>query len=122
MTDRDEPEVGTLGEEAAKLLLALQEWTLGGSVDAASSPTGGLLSDLNEHIATGSADCRYCPLCQLIAAVRATSPEVKNHLSVAASSMLQAAAVVLMPKSHGHRNDSGSVERIDLDVDGWEED
>lgn len=121
MTERDEPQVGALGEEAARLLQALQEWTRGRSDHAGSSSTGGLLSDLNEHIATGGTDCRYCPLCQLIAAVRATSPEVKTHLSVAASSMLQAAAAVLMTRDDGPRDDSGPVERIDLDVDDWED-
>ena len=30
--------------------------------------------DVNEHIATGSEDCRYCPVCQVIHVVRADQP------------------------------------------------
>jgi len=120
MSERDEPRVGALGEEAAKLLQALQDWTHENSGDAGRKAPGELLSDLNEHIATGGKDCRYCPVCQLIAAVRATSPEVKHHLGVAASSLLQAAAVVLATQPASSRSDSEPVERIDLDGD-WED-
>lgn len=119
MTERDQ--VGALGEEAVKLLKALQDWTRESSGGTGSGASGGLLSDLNEHIATGGEDCRYCPVCQLIAAARATSPEVKNHLAVAASSLLQAAAGVLTTTTDGPRGGSDPVERIDLDGDNWED-
>jgi len=122
MTERDEPSVGALGDEAVKLLQALQDWARETAGTADSPGTGGLLSDLNEHIATGGKDCRYCPLCQLIGAVRATSPEVRHHLGVAASSLLQAAAGVLATPSSGQRNESGPVERIDLGGEDWEDD
>ena len=120
MTDREQPPVGALGEEAVKLLQALQSWARETPGDA-GQPAGGLLSDVNEHIATGGKDCQYCPVCQLIGAVRATSPEVKHHLGVAASSLLQAAAGVLAAPPSGRRSDSGPVERIDLDGDDWED-
>jgi len=121
MTERNDPPVGGLGEEAARLLAALQDWakeTAGGHTQSVS---GSLLIGINEHIATGGADCRYCPLCQVIGAVRATSPEVKHQLGVAASSLLQAAAGLLATPPHSRRGGSGPVERIDLDGDDWED-
>lgn len=122
MTEREEPPVGALGEEAARLLQALQEWSRVGSQDGGGNAAHGVLRDLNEHIATGGVDCRYCPVCQLIAAVRATSPEVKNHLVVAATSLLQAAAGLMATQTEGSRSASGPVEHIDLDDDDWEDD
>jgi hypothetical protein len=74
------------------------------------------LHDINEHIATGGEDCRYCPVCQAISLVRSTSPEVRQHLASAASSLLQAAAGVLatpVPDQEARRE--GPVEKIDLD-------
>lgn len=131
MTDdnQDEP-VGSVGEEAAKLLGALQELAresggeYAGAAAAAAGGAASSLGSLNEHLATGGADCRYCPLCQVISVVRQTSPEVRQHLSTAASSLLQAAAGVLatqVPDQSGQDRGSG-VEKIDLDSDaGWEE-
>lgn len=121
MTERDEPSVGALGEEAVKLLQALQEWTRETVGDAGAREPSGLLGNLNEHIATGGRECQYCPVCQLIAAVRATSPEVRHHLNVAASSLLQAAAGIVAPPSTGSRSGTTDVERIDLDGDDWED-
>jgi hypothetical protein len=114
--------VGTIGEEAAKLLQALQDWAkesggdYAGATSEAVSGAASTLRDINEHIATGSDDCRYCPICQAISLVRSTSPEVRQHLSSAASSLLQAAAGLLatpVPSPDAKRN--GPVERIDLD-------
>jgi hypothetical protein len=83
-----------------------------------------LFSKVNEHIATDGRDCTYCPLCRLISAVRTTSPEVKQHLAVAGSSLLQAAAGLLAARVPGEA-DRGSqpVQHIDLDEPGdWEDD
>lgn len=125
------PPVGGVGEEAVKLLQALQEWAresgheYGESVEAAAAGAGGFLQNVNEHIATGGRDCSYCPVCRVISAMRATSPEVRQHLTTAASSLLQAAAGVMathVPDGTAARPD-GPVERIDLSDDGeWEDD
>lgn len=121
MTDdesRGRDPVGSVAEEAAKLLGALQGWASEGAGDAASGAAG-LLHDLNEHVATGGAECRYCPVCQVIAAVRDTSPEVKQHLATAASSLLQAADGFLQARTPtdpgGGRRDP--VQKIDLDAE-----
>lgn len=125
------PEVGSVGEEAAKLFgaladLARQQSTdvgsgLGGLADQAAS----LAHEVNDHIATGSAECRYCPVCRVVHAVRETSPEVRSHLITAASSLLQAASGLLETVPTGPTGPTGddpttpqrsqAVERIDLD-------
>jgi hypothetical protein len=128
---RDQPgphdEVGSVGEEAAKLLGALSDWAKDQGTDYAGSATGAAntfaqaVRDVNEHIATDSEDCRYCPVCQVIHVVRQTSPEVRAHLSVAASSLMHAAAGMLATNT-GDRSGSSPVEKIDLDDGaGWDE-
>jgi hypothetical protein len=118
--------VGSVGEEAAKLLGALSEWARDQGTDYAGSAAGAAstfahaVRDVNEHIATGSADCRYCPVCQAIHVVRSTSPEVREHLSVAASSLMHAAAGLLATRTSGSPS-SSQVEKIDLDDDNWDE-
>ena len=119
--------IGSVGEEAAKLFTALSGWAKDQGVGSADSAAGavGAMSDMfanvNEHIATGGADCKYCPLCQLISAVRATSPEVKTHLAVAASSLMHAAAGVLATQVP-QDSKASPVEKIDLDnEDSWDE-
>jgi len=118
--------IGSVGEEAAKLFTALSGWAKdqgaqsAGSASGAAFAFGDMLKDVNEHIATGGADCKYCPLCQLISAVRATSPEVKAHLTVAASSLMHAAAGVLATQVP-QDGKSSPVEKIDLDDEGsWD--
>jgi hypothetical protein len=130
VSDQSEP-VGSVGEEAAKLLGALQEWARESGSDHASAAVGAAtsaassLGGVNEHIATGGEDCRYCPICQMISAVRGTSPEVKQHLASAATSLMQAFAGVMAThvpdQPHGQKD--SAVEKIDLsDDDDWEDD
>jgi hypothetical protein len=96
----DEP-VGSVGDEAAKLLGVLAGW--------ASEHA----RDLNGHLATGDAECLYCPICRTVHAVRGASPEVRDQLSTAASSFLQAAAGLLA--SAKTSEPTSRVQRIDLD-------
>ncbi|MGI9156628.1 MAG: hypothetical protein ACR2FG_08325 [Marmoricola sp.] len=117
--DGPPPDVGSVGEEAAKLLGALSGWT---SAHGWSSAVETLVADVNDHVATGGEDCRYCPVCQLIHAARSTSPEVKEQLSTAATSLLQAAAGLLATQVPKPEKNAGpkKVEKIDLSND-WEE-
>ena len=126
-TGPQEP-VGSVGEEAAKLLGALSEWArdqgddYAGSAADAAGTFAHAVQDVSEHIATGGEDCRYCPVCQVIHVVRNTSPEVRTHLSVAASSLMHAASGLLATKT-GDQSKTSPVEKIDLDADaGWDED
>ncbi|MEJ7832593.1 MAG: hypothetical protein WKF79_11200 [Nocardioides sp.] len=114
--------IGSLGEEATKLLIALSEWTrdhggeAGHGVGGLASQAAAGLDGINGHIATGSAECTYCPVCRTVQAIRSTSPEARAHLTSAASSLLQAASGLLAtgaPADPSARR--RSVERIDLD-------
>ena len=115
--------VGSVGEEAVKLLQALQGWakdTSGEYAEAGAAAAAGAASTLgsiNEHIATGGDDCRYCPVCQVISTVRQASPEVRAHLATAASSLAQAFAGMLATPDPAAARRDAPVEKIDLDAD-----
>jgi hypothetical protein len=120
--------VGSVGEEAAKLLGALSGWAreqgseYAGTAAGAAESLAHAVGDVNEHVATDGQDCRYCPVCQVIHAVRGTSPEVRAHLASAAGSLIQAAAGVLATHTGGSST-GAPVEKIDLDDDSdWDED
>ena len=122
-------EVGTVAEETAKLLAALQDWAKDSGqthASAASQAANGLADSvrgLGDHIGHGP-DCKFCPVCQVINVVRETSPEVKQHLAVAANSLLQAMQGMLatqVPDSAAARR-TAPVEKIDLDDEGpWDD-
>jgi hypothetical protein len=108
MTPPQDDPVGSVGDEAAKLLGALAGWA------------GDHAREVNDHIATGDAECLYCPICRTVHAVRQASPEVKAQLADAASTFLQAAAGLL--SAAGTAESSASrVQHIDLDADGPDE-
>ncbi|MFC7725107.1 hypothetical protein ACFQW6_08320 [Nocardioides sp. GCM10028917] len=126
MTDAERDEVGSLGEEAAKLLGALSGWAREHGVEAGDGLSGlasqaaASAHELNDHLATGAAECTVCPLCRTISAVRQASPEVTAHLSSAVVSLAEAAAAFMttMPGHRSAHEDRTSVEHIDLD-DDW---
>lgn len=119
MTGEDEP-VGSVGEEATKLFLALQDWAREnkGEYAAQAGVFAAAAAEVNEHIATGGKDCRYCPLCLLISSMRSTSPEVRHHLSSAGSSLLEAVNELMASGRSSREHRAGSpFEKIDLDDD-----
>jgi len=129
---RDNPgdPVGSVGVEAAKLLQALQDWAKDSGSEyadataAAAAGAASTLRDVDAHIATDGADCTYCPVCRLIHVVRGTSPEVRQHLRTAATSLMEAAAGVLatpVDRAEHPARDS-AVQRIDLSDEEWEDD
>jgi hypothetical protein len=106
----DDP-VGSVGEEAAKLLGAFGDW--------AKDQSTGWTSQIDEHLATGAAECQYCPICRTVHVLREASPEVRTQLVTAAASFLQAAAGVMAtlgPTATGAER-PGNVQHIDLDAD-----
>jgi hypothetical protein len=130
MTDneRSTGDVGSLGEEAAKLFAAAAAWAREhagdptGPAAAAGSEAGDRLGEWlsADHIATGAPECKWCPLCQAIGVLRSTSPEVKEHLAsliVVARQMLDSLAeAVQEPKQS-----PPDVEHIDLsEDDSWD--
>ena len=120
-------QVGSAAEEAAKLFGALSDWARDHGSDLSTGLSGlaghaaAAARDVNDHVATGSAECQYCPICRTVHAVRQASPEVRTHLAVAASSLMQAAAGILATavpdeaRAAAARGDG--VEPIDLDAD-----
>jgi hypothetical protein len=120
----DAHEVGSLAEEAAKLLGALSGWAKDHAGEASEGLSGlaaqaaSTAHDVNEHLATGAAECTVCPICRTVHLVRELSPEVKTHLTDAVSSLAQAAAAVMATPT---QSDKDGVEHIDLD-DDWPED
>lgn len=123
----EEPEdVGSVSDEAVKLLGALSDWArdhgsdLGQGLSGLVNQAAGSAREVNEHLATGSEECTYCPICRTVHLVRQASPEVRAHLAVAASSLLQAAAGVLataVPPDARAGTRGNGVEHIDLDDD-----
>ncbi len=123
MTDSQDP-VGSAAEEAAKLLGAVADWArdhgsdLGATVGGLADQVSAAAHDVDAHLATGE-DCRYCPFCRAVQVYRSASPEVREHLSTAATSLAQAAAALLataVPEQRG-----SGVEHIDL-TDDWPDD
>lgn len=119
-------DVGTVADEALKLFGALSEWArdhgsdLGSGVAGLADQAAQATRDVNEHLDTGSPECTYCPICRTVHVVRQASPEVRAHLALAASSLLQAAVGVLAGvAASDQRSDrrAAGVERIDLDDD-----
>ena len=133
MNDTPGPdEVGSVGEEAAKLFGALSDWArdhggdLGQGLSGLAEQAAGAVHEVGEHLDTGSPECTWCPVCRTVHVIRETSPEVRDHLAAAAASLVQAAAGVLAAtaKGGGPRARTG-MERIDLDGDDqgeWPED
>lgn len=127
-------DVGSVAEEAAKLLGALSGWAksqgsdLGQGVADAAVSAGHAAHDVNEHIATGSAECQFCPICRTVHMARELSPEVRNHLAKASANLMQAAAALMATavpdqdkSGRGGSGASEDLEKIDID-DEWPED
>lgn len=119
MSDEEKEFVGSVAEEAVKLLGALQDWARDSGNDAAGAAAGvaSAFRSFDEHIATGGQDCKYCPLCQLVSAFRQTSPDVKQHLGSAVTSLFQALCSILasQPSSPGTTGTpDGRLQKIDL--------
>lgn len=115
------PQVGSLGEEAVRLLGSFAGWAgqhgaemHHGVEDMASQACEGaqaLADGFDEHLATGAAECTWCPLCRTVHAVRELSPEVKAHLVSAASSLVKASAALLatvVPDQGAPRHDAAT--------------
>ena len=119
----DHDEVGTVAEEAAKLLGALSGFAkehgagVGHGFADLAQGAAEAARNVNEHIATGAPECTYCPICRVVHVVRQCSPEVRTHLTVAATNLLQAAAALLATTIPADRPAAAqpSVEHIDLD-------
>ncbi len=119
----DTEPVGTLAEEAAKLFAAMQ--TLVGEANTRSTgPEDAAEPDADGSDATStwqddllgaghSAECRWCLHCHLTRMARATTPEVRDHLSQAVISLAMAVKGLLEEAGPTAR-ESAPLEKIDL--------
>ena len=116
---------GSLGEEAAKLAEAVQEWlgewrgSLGGLGGFGSQARPDADADAWAAATApepDGAECRMCPICQGLRGLRGTRPEVFEHLSDAAASVAAALRELLGDSVTGGtpRDRPPDVERIDL--------
>lgn len=95
---------GSAAEEAGKLFAAVQDWAR--------------TRFDHEHLATGSAECQICPVCQAVAALRQVRPETVEHLLDAAASCV-AALKSTMPTTPTPGSDGGPGRRVEhIDVQG----
>ena len=111
-------EVGSLAEEAAKLLGVLSGWAEEHHLDDVADRASAVGQDLHDHLATGAAECTYCPICQAVRVQRDTSPEVRAHLATAGASLAQALTATLQAATT--TAEEHPVERIPVD-DDWPE-
>jgi hypothetical protein len=103
---------GPIGEEAAKLFAAAQDWFHSTFGDPATGA----------RIATGAPECTWCPLCQLIAVLRGQRPEITEkwaETQVALAGLLRvlADAAGTMTTPPDGAAGASRVQRIDLDDD-----
>jgi hypothetical protein len=110
--------VGSLAEEAARLIAALQGWTQDQRQQADTTDDAG--DARQEHDAADhdplSIECRYCPLCALARTAKAMTPEVREHLSSAALS-LALAVKGFIDNTQPDQRAATPVEKIDLAED-----
>jgi hypothetical protein len=101
-THEEHEPVGGVADEAVRLLAALSGWAkqqtdgfsaLGDEAPAHSHGTG--LPDDIEGMAGAAPECAWCPLCRALAAVRRIPPEVRDHLTEAGTSLLQAVSAMM---------------------------
>lgn len=123
-------QVGSLGEEALRLVGALSGWVAQHGTDTqhgaeeilrqASEGVQQMAHGFEDHLATGAAECTWCPICRSVHAVRTLSPEVKSHLTSAAASLVKAAAALMAtppPGPASGADDEPRVQRIRFDDD-----
>lgn len=126
MSAKDQPEVGSLAQETARLLGAVSGWaaehgaSVGDGLSGLTSQVKSAADGLDDHIATGAPECTVCPICRTVHAVRGLNPEVRTHLSTAVASLAHAATALLATSAPQDSSSRGPVEHIDLDADDWD--
>lgn len=102
MTSAEDP-LGSAAHEAGRLLDSLKEW-----LDARGA------SDI--PFATGGAECRVCPICLAVNALRDHNPEVVEQLGKAGEALLAALRSALSDHEKGWASGpTTAVERITID-------
>jgi hypothetical protein len=100
---------GSLGEEAARLADAVQEW-----LRSAPGQRGRDVWATATSPSQDAAECRVCPVCQALRVLRSTRPETFEHLADAAASFAAALRGLVVDQSARPRQQGDTVEHIDL--------
>lgn len=102
---------GSLGEEAAKLAEAVQDWLAARSGQHAGDVWAAATSPSQD-----GAECHICPVCTALRVLRGSRPEAFEHLADAASSFAAAFREMVgdAPARHSRPRGDGGVEHIDL--------
>lgn len=100
-------DVGSVAEEAAKLIGSLTEWS--------RRHAEGDVSGSDPEAAAEA--CARCPVCRAGAWLRHLNPEARAHLGAAGASLAAAMASILAPPIPDSRGDQ--VERIVVDDEAW---
>ena len=102
--------IGSIGEEASKLLAAARDWAQH-AFGPASEATG----------STGATTCEWCPVCQFVAVLRGERPETTERIAVAGAAVLTVLRSLLdavqQPPSPAAQPPTGRVQPIDLGID-----
>jgi hypothetical protein len=77
------PAPGPVGEEALRLVEAAREWAVR------------RFPDVDAHLATGSPECCWCPICRAVAILRGDRPEVTERLAEVLTAAAGGLAAVL---------------------------
>lgn len=86
--------LGSPAEEARRLAEVLSSWA------------GERLAGVNEHVATGAAECQVCPVCQVISALRGDRPDLTARIGDAVGAFLS----VLNRPAEAQRRDGAAAD------------
>jgi len=118
--------VGTLGEEAVKLLAAASAWAREQQPRAQRFQAGQSAEQDGSRASCGSepteAPCSWCPICQAVTSVRSASPEPGAAVRTWLASLTDLARVVRDSLAeHQQRNQRhGRAPRGDDGEDAWD--
>jgi Family of unknown function (DUF5304) len=110
----DQADLGSIADEAAKLVEAVQNWARG--VGAESGSAAGPLAEFLAAGAGGSPSCRFCPVCQLVSTVREVRPEtVQDLLEVGTSLLASMRTLIERQEREWSSRPAAPVQHIDID-------
>jgi hypothetical protein len=94
--------LGSAADEARRLVDALRTWA--GEHNLGDLP-----------VATGSAECKLCPLCVVLGSLRERQPEVLDYLETAADALISAMrTLITQQESDWASRGKPDVEHIDI--------